>query len=86
MKILPAETGIFPSLNIKSSGGEVNTMSKWFKISEDTSVQVDKNLQICNFTGPYRSELLNEFRGQPLSLCENEIFEATQEYEEEDNQ
>lgn len=56
---------------------------EWFKINEDTSVQVDKNLQVCNFTGPYRSELLNEFKGQPLSLCENEIFEATEYYETE---
>jgi hypothetical protein len=55
----------FSTIKYKSSGGEVNTMSKWFKISEDTSVQVDKNLQVCNFTGPYRSELLNEFKGQP---------------------
>lgn len=61
-------------------------MKGWYKISEGHLVQVDKNWQVCDFDSPLRKELLNEFKGQPIKLAGNDIFEIVEKYEKENNQ
>lgn len=50
---------------------------------KDVEITIDKNFQICEIQNtPYRSALLNEFRGRPIALIMKSLTQKIQEYEE----